>query len=67
MPDCRFMATGKIDGDREAELEAAIRSDPRRDLEAGSDIAQAPTRHCPHPARTEAPMIFKDVIEIADL
>src|SRR5688572_23471025 len=36
MPDCRLMATGKKDGDREAELKAAIEKIRGRDLEAWS-------------------------------
>jgi hypothetical protein len=34
MPDCRLMATGRKDGDREAELKAAIEKIRGRDLEA---------------------------------
>jgi len=33
VPNCPLMATGKKDGDRAAELEAANRSDPTRNME----------------------------------
>jgi hypothetical protein len=54
------MATGKKDGDREAELETRNRGDPGRDVEAWADIAEAAPRDCAHPAKVEERMRVRD-------
>jgi hypothetical protein len=56
------MATGKKDGGREAELEAAIRSDPEGCLENRADAAEPSARHRVDPARTETRMTMRKVL-----
>jgi hypothetical protein len=53
------MATGEKDSDREAELEAALETDPQRGMEARPDIAEAAPRYCADTAKPEASPMMK--------